>query len=71
LAVYEYLQAQPLAKIGQAADLKLSVPAVTGTLETLAKLEITKESTGKRWGRFFANPRYLHNLREGTGPLKS
>jgi Fic family protein len=58
LAVHEYLQAHPLTKIGPAAkDLKLSVPTVTSALETLAKLKIAKESTGKRRDRLFANPK--------------
>jgi len=49
LAVHEYLQAHPLTKIGPAAiDLKLSIPTVTSALETLTKLRIAKESTGKR-----------------------
>ena len=67
LAVHEYLQAHPLTKIGTAArDLKLSVPTVTSALETLTKLKIAKESTGKRRDRLFAYPRYLHILSEGT-----
>jgi Fic family protein len=72
LAVHEYLQAHPLTKIGPAAkDLKLSIPTVTSALETLTKLRIAKESTGKRRDRLFAYPRYLHILSEGTEPLKS
>jgi Fic family protein len=72
LAVHEYLQAHPLTKIGPAAkDLKLSVPTVTSALETLTKLKIAKESTGKRRDRLFAYPRYLHILSEGTEPLRS
>jgi len=70
LAVHEYLQAHPLTKIGPAAkDLNLSVPTVTSALETLTKLKIVKESTGKRRDRLFAYPRYLHILSEGTEPL--
>src|SRR6266851_804274 len=65
LAVHEYLQAHPLTKIGPAAkDLKLSIPTVTSALETLTKLKIAKESTGKRRDRLFAYPRYLHILSE-------
>ncbi|MGA7625844.1 MAG: hypothetical protein WB630_11335 [Candidatus Acidiferrales bacterium] len=65
LAVHEYLQAHPLTKIGPAAkDLKLSVPTVTSALETLTKLKIAKESTGKRRDRLFGYPRYLHILSE-------
>lgn len=70
LAVHEYLQAHPLTKIGPAArDLKLSIPTVTSALETLTKIKIAKESTGKRRDRLFAYPRYLNILSEGTEPL--
>ena len=70
LAVHEYLQAHPLTKIGPAArELKLSIPTVTSALETLTKLKIAKELTGKRRDRLFAYPRYLHILSEGTEPL--
>jgi len=70
LTVHEYLQAHPLIKIGPAAiDLKLSIPTVTSALETLIKLKIAKESTGKRRDRLFAYPRYMHILSEGTEPL--
>ena len=72
LAVHEYLQAHPLTKIGPAAKhLKLSIPTVTSALETLSKLKIAKESTGKRRDRLFAYPRYLHILAEGTEPLRN
>jgi len=72
LAVHEYLQAHPLTKIGPAArDLKLSIPTVTSALETLTKLKIAKESTGRRRDRLFAYPRYLNILSEGTEPLRS
>jgi Fic family protein len=72
LAVHEYLQAHPLTKIGPAAkDLKLSIPTVTSALETLTKLRIAKESTGKRRDRLFAYPRYLHILTKGTEPLRN
>jgi Fic family protein len=70
LAVHEYLQAHPLTKIGPAAkDLKLSIPTVTSALETLTKLRIAKESTGRRRDRLFIYPRYMHILGEGTEPL--
>lgn len=72
LAVHEYLQAHPMTKIGPAArDLELSIPTVTSALETLTKLKIAKESTGKRRDRLFAYPRYLRILSEGTEPLKA
>jgi cell filamentation protein, protein adenylyltransferase len=69
LRVHEHMQAHPLIKIGPTAQaLKLSVPTVTGALESLAKLKIAKEATGKRRDRLFAYPRYLRILSEGTEP---
>jgi Fic family protein len=70
LRVHEYMQGHPLIKIGPTAQaLKLSVPTVTGALESLAKLKVAKEVTGKRRDRLFAYPRYLEILSEGTEPM--
>jgi hypothetical protein len=72
LRVHEYMQGHPLIKIGPTARaLKLTVPTITGALESLAKLKITKEVTGKRRDRLFAYPRYLQILSEGTVPLSN
>src|SRR6266404_1780123 len=72
LRVHEYMRAKPLIKIGPTAQaLKLSAPTVTGALESLAKLKITKEVTGKRRDRLFSYPRYLHILSQGTEPSKN
>jgi len=72
LLVHGYMQGHPLIKIGPTAlALNLSVPTITGALESLAKLRIAKEVTGKRRDRLFAYPRYLHVLSEGTEPLPS
>ena len=72
LRVHEYMQGRPLIKIGPTAKaLKLSVPTVTGALESLATLKIAKEVTGKRMDRLFAYSRYLHILSEGTEPLRN
>ena len=70
LLVHGYMEARPLIKIGPTAkSLELSVPTITGVLESLAKLKIAKEVTGKRRDRLFAHPRYLRILSEGTEPL--
>ena len=72
LLVHEYMQGHPLIKIGPTAkSLKLSVPTITGALESLVKLKIAKEATGKRRDRLFAYPRYSHILSEGTEPLRN
>jgi len=55
LRVHEYMQGHPLIKIDPTAkSLKLSIPTITGALESLAKLKIAKEMTGKRRDRLFA-----------------
>jgi Fic family protein len=70
LRVHEYMQGNPLIKIGPVAKaLKLSVPTVTAALEHLINLKIAKEVTGKRRDRLFGYPRYLRILSEGTEPL--
>ncbi len=72
LRVHEYMQGHPLIKIGPTAKaLKLSVPTITDAFESLAKLKIAKEMTGKRRDRLFAYSRYLQILSEGTEPLAS
>lgn len=49
------MHGHPLIKIGPTAQaLKLSIPAVTAALESLANLKIAKEATGKRRARLFA-----------------
>src|SRR6266849_2262203 len=72
MLVHGYMQGHPLIKIGPTAkSLKLSIPTITGALESLTKLKIAKEVTGKRRDRLFAYPRYLHILSEGTEPLSN
>jgi Fic family protein len=72
MLVHGYMQGHPLIKIGPTAkSLKLSIPTITGALESLVRLKIVKEMTGKRRDRLFAYPRYLHILREGTEPLSN
>jgi Fic family protein len=72
MRVHEHMQGHPLIKIGPTAQaLKLSIPTVTAALESLAKLKIAKEVTGKRRDRLFTYPRYLLILSEGTAPLSN
>ena len=69
LRVHRLLQTQPILSIASAGKaLKLSVPTVTSTLEHLAKLGITRETTGRKYGRIFAYDKYLRILNEGTEP---
>ena len=63
-------QAQPILSIASAGEeLKLSVPTVTASLKHLAKLGITRETTGRNYGRIYAYDKYLKILNEGTEPL--
>jgi len=64
------LQSQPILSIATASDeLKLSVPTVTASMHHLAKLGITRETTGRKYGRIYAYVKYLRILNEGTEPL--
>src|ERR1700691_1592655 len=68
--VHGYMQGHPLIKIGPTAlALKLSVPTITGALESLEKLKIAKEVTRRGRDRLFAYPRYLQILSEVPEPL--
>ena len=49
--------------------MKLSVPTVTASMHHLAKLGITRETTGRNYGRIYAYDKYLVLLNEGTEPL--
>jgi Fic family protein len=70
LRVHRLLQAQPILSIATASDeLKLSVPTVTASMKHLAKLGITRETTGRNYGRIYAYDKYLKILNEGTEPL--
>lgn len=46
-------------------------PIVTSALETPTRLNIAKESTGKRRDRLFTYSWYLNVLSEGTGSFPS
>ncbi len=70
LRVHRLLQRQPILSIANASDeLKLSVPTVTASMHHLARLGITRETTGRTYGRIYAYDKYLKILNEGTEPL--
>jgi Fic family protein len=71
LRVHRLLQTQPVLSIASAShELKLSVPTVTASMDHLTKLSITRETTGRNYGRIYAYDKYLGILSEGTEPLK-
>ena len=50
-------------------ELKLSVPTMIMSMKQLAKLGITRETTGRNYARIYAYDKYLKILNEGTEPL--
>jgi len=71
LRLHHLLQAQPILSIASASDeLRLSVPTVTASLKHLAKLGITRETTGRNYRRIYAYDKYLRILNEDTEPLR-
>ena len=64
------MQRRPLVSAGRASkELDLTVPTVNAALESLVKLHIVRETTGRRRGRVFAYVSYMKVLQEGTEPL--
>jgi Fic family protein len=67
LRVHQQLQQRPVASIGSLARTTgLSVPTVTKALESLQKLAIVRESTGRQRNRVFVYGRFLDTLNQGT-----
>ena len=70
LRIHEMLQLHPLTYARRASkELGLTVPTVNAALQTLVKLGIVHEVTGRQRGRVFAYSGYLAVLQEGTEPL--
>ena len=60
----------PLVNLNQICERSgLSFPAVSKSVDELAKEGILREITGQRRNRVFAYDRYLNILNEGTEPL--
>ena len=70
LRVFNALCARPLLTLNETCKrVGLTFPAVAKGMETLAKLGIAREITGRKRNRVFAYDRYLAILNEGTEPL--
>jgi len=68
--VHARFRQRPLSTIQRLAqETKLAVPTVIRALETLQRLEIVREITGRRRNRVFAYDQYLTALNEGMEPL--
>jgi Fic family protein len=67
LQVHHELQRRPLCNVtALVAATKLSAPTIGKALETLMKLEIVREVTGRQRNRVFAYGSYLDTLNKGT-----
>lgn len=67
LRMHEALMARPILSLPVACkETGLSFQAAATAMETLARLGIAREITGKRRGRLFAYEGYLTVLSEGT-----
>lgn len=70
LRVHEAMQRRPLLTIGGAAARSgVSVPTAQKALERMARLGITREVTGGRYGMTFLYKPYMDILERGTEPL--
>lgn len=70
LRVFNALCARPLLTLNETCKrVGLTFPAVAKGMETLGKLGIAREITGRKRNRVFAYDRYLAILSEGTEPL--
>jgi Fic family protein len=68
LAAVDEQRILSIASAGE--ELKLSAPTVAASLKHLAKLGITRETTGRNYGRIYAYDKYLKILNEGTEPYR-
>ncbi len=71
LKIHDYLRWRPYLAITKvAAELDISVPSTTSTVQKLVEIGILKEMTGKSRNRIFAYEAYLEILAAGTEPIE-
>ena len=71
LKIHDYLLKKPYLSITKvAAELDISVPSTTSTVQKLVEIGMLKEMTGKSRNRIFAYEAYLAILSAGTEPIK-
>lgn len=71
LKIHDYLRRRPYLAITKvAAELDISVPSTTSTVQKLVEIGILKEMTGKSRNRIFAYEAYLEILAAGTEPIE-
>ena len=70
LRVHHSLQQQPVSNSATiVARTKISLPSVLKSLDSLQKIGIVKEVTGRKRSRVFSYAGYVKILTEGTEPL--
>ena len=70
LRVYQFLQRRGLTTIPKSSWYPgLSQPTITSAVAHLWKLDIVRETTGRRRGKVFVYGAFLDLLSEGTHPL--
>lgn len=70
LRVFRKLCERPLVTLNQVCDQTgLTFPAAAKAMQTLVRLGIAREITGRRRNRVFAYSKHLEILSEGTEPL--
>jgi Fic family protein len=71
LKIHAYLLKKPYLSITKvAAELDISVPSTTSTVQKLVDIGVLKEMTGKSRNRIFAYGAYLDILAAGTEPIR-
>jgi Fic family protein len=71
LKIHAYLLKKPYLSITKvAAELDISVPSTTSTVQKLVDIGVLKEMTGKSRNRIFAYGAYLDILAAGTDPIR-
>lgn len=70
LIVFNYLKRHPLTDTNKVAEkCKLTLPTVLKSLESLERLKIISEITGKERNRIYAYQKYLDLLSDGAEPI--
>lgn len=70
LKIHDYLLKKPYLSITKvAAELDISVPSTTSTVQKLVDIGVLKEMTGKSRNRIFLYEAYLDILATGTEPI--
>lgn len=71
LRLHEYMQKKPIFTVAQAMRvLEMTAPTIAAAIARLTKLELVRETTGRKRDRVFSYAPYLAILSEGAEPIK-